>query len=145
MSHLSKTCIKCYLNSFHFVLIQVETPVSPRCPLLSIHWVMIARPHSGHLIVPRNALSHEIAGQSTSLREVPVPCYSIKLPYLAACWHPIQSLLNITTEVRYSTSQMEKKMFELTLYLKGDVRPFCSFIRGLKCKQFLNWPISVQN
>lgn len=35
-------------------------------------------------------------------------------------------------------------MFELTLYLKGDVRPFCTFIRGLKCNQVLNWLISAQ-
>lgn len=77
------------------------------------------------------------AGSSCSLLQ-----YKTSLPSSMLASH-----LESTQYYLQSTllSQMEKKMFELTLYLKGDVRPFCSFIRGLKCKQFLNWPISVQN
>lgn len=78
------------------------------------------------------------AGSSCSLLQ-----YKTSLPSSMLASH-LESTQYYHRSTLFYKSDGEEK-FELTLYLKGDVRPFCSFIRGLKCKQFLNWPISVQN
>lgn len=125
--------------------IQAKTPVSQRCPPLSMQWVTNSKPRWRHLIVLRTALRHQVAEQSTLRRGVPAPCCSIILDYLADCRHLILRTLTFTTEVGHSTGQIEEKMFELTLHLKipgmsGNLVHY----REPKCKQFLNSVISAR-